>query len=349
VEPQAQPAAENIHPVFTGFIGNQAAVDALSIQLQYAEETGAPALRAVGLFGSKSTGKTELARRLARALDVPFLPLSETGLGDVDQLATRMQELAREHGQTMAVVAREGGLPILRSPRMLVFIDEVHQLSSRVQDMLLPVLEADDRTLRGSQVIIDARDVSFVVATTDWGKLREPLRSRVRKVTLEAYTADEVALMLRSRVLASELDASNGAAIDGSVRRLEDNALLAVATAARAVPRVALDLLREVGMALRIGRCEPTADGVWKHLQQLVPCDRNGLTREDHRYLRILARRDRAGLTTIAAELRTDPSNVASAIEPFLVQMGWVHFHPNGRSLTAEGRRLVVDSTVLDR
>ena len=330
-----------VHPVFTGFVGNSAAVEALSIQLRYVEQTDARAIRSVGLFGPKSTGKTELSRRLASALGVPYLPLSETGLGDIDQLAERMQERAREVGTPMIVAGRQGGQAILRSPPMLVFVDEVHQLSARVQDTLLPVLEADDRVLRGSRVIIDAQDVSFVIATTDWGKLREPFRSRVRAIELEPYSTEQVAQMLRFRTDAASQVDGNGADIDPAVAQLGNDALVAIATAARAVPRVALDLLREIGMALRIRICEGNVDAVWAHLQRMVPCDRQGLTKRDHKYLRIVANRGPIGLDNIATELGVDKSNVEGAIEPFLVQMGWVQRGSSGRTLTTNGRRLV--------
>jgi Holliday junction resolvasome RuvABC ATP-dependent DNA helicase subunit len=330
-----------VHPVFNGFVGNRAAVEALSIQLRYVEQTHARVIRSVGLFGPKSTGKTELSRRLAGALGVPYLPLSETGLGDIDQLADRMQERAREAGTPMTVVDRQGGQAVLLSPPMLVFIDEVHQLNARVQDTLLPVLEADDRMLRGSRIIIDARDVSFVIATTDWGKLREPFRSRVRAIELEPYSAEQVAQMLRFRIEAASAEDGNGVGIDPAVAQLGDDALVAIATAARAVPRVALDLLREIGMALRIRICGGTADAVWAHLQRMVPCDRQGLTRRDRKYLRIVAKRGPIGLDNIAIELGVDKSNVEGAVEPFLVQMGWVQRGSSGRTLTTSGRQIV--------
>lgn len=341
-EPEAISAASDdlVHPIFHGFVGNRAAVEALSIQLRYVEQTGARVIRSVGLFGPKSTGKTELSRRVASALGVPYLPLSETGLGDIDQLAERMQERAREAGTPMSVTGQQGGQPVLRSPPLLVFIDEVHQLNTRVQDTLLPVLEADDRMLRGSRVIIDAQDVSFVIATTDWGKLREPFRSRVRAVELEPYSAREVAQMLRYRIDSASRE-DGGADMDPAVAQLGDDALAAIATAARAVPRVALDLLREIGMALRIRICQPDVDAVWGHLQRMVPCDRQGLTKRDRTYLRIVARRGPIGLDNIATELGVDRSNVEGAIEPFLVQMGWLQRGSSGRTLTADGRRLV--------
>ena len=337
-----------IHPVFRGFVGNTGAVEALSIQLRYVEQTGIKTIRSVGLFGPKSTGKTELSRRLATALGAPYLPLSETGLHDIDQLAERMQALVREAGSPMTVVDHQGGLAVLRSPPMLVFIDEVHQLSSRVQDTLLPVLEADDRILRGSQVIIDARDVSFVIATTDWGKLREPFRSRVRAVMLDPYTSEEVAQMLKYRIEAATQGNGADTDIDPAVAHLEEDALVAIATAGRAVPRVALDLLREIGMALRIRVCGPDVDAVWEHLRRMVPCDRHGLTNRDRKYLRIVANRGPIGLDNIATELGIDRSNVEGAIEPFLAQMGWIKRSSTGRSLTTSGIHLVARLPHLD-
>ena len=44
---------EIVHPAFQGFVGNQAAVEALTIQLRYAEATGARGLRTRGFVRPK--------------------------------------------------------------------------------------------------------------------------------------------------------------------------------------------------------------------------------------------------------------------------------------------------------
>ena len=69
-----------------------------------------------------------------------------------------------------------------------------------------------------------------------------------------------------------------------------------------------------------------------RHLQKMVPCDRQGLTSRDRRYLRIVASRGPIGLDNIATELGVDRSNVERAIEPFLAQMGWVQRGSTGRT-----------------
>ena len=330
-----------VHPAFEGFVANNEAIEALTDLLEYAALKRHRWISNVGLFGPKSTGKTELARRVASALDVPYLPLSETGVGDVDQLAERMQEKARESENAMAVTGQSGGIPVLSSPPMLVFIDEVHQLKARVQDMLLGVLEPDDRILRGSRVEIDCRNVTFIIATTDWGRLREAFLSRVRQIRLRPYTVEEVARILQHRADVLGDGGADSLGIDPAVARLEPAAMLAIATAARAIPRVALDLLREVGITLALGRHGPSAEEVWVHLQRRVPCDKYGLMPNDKKYLKILRGPSPVGLGNIATQLGVDKSNVEGAIEPYLVQRGWVSRAASGRQLTPEGRALV--------
>ena len=330
-----------IHPAFDGFVGNREVVEKLSLQLKYAEDTDQKTIDSIGLFGPKSTGKTELSRRIASALNIPYLPLSETSLQDVDQLANRMQIAAREAKLEMPVIGSEGGRTILQSPALLVFVDEVHQLSRKTQDSLLPVLEADDRVLRGSRLTIDAHLVSFVIATTDWGKLRDAFRSRVASYELKTYTADEVAKILQIRIVASVNDDASIDRVYSEVLQIQEDALIAIATAARAVPREALRLLRELGKAHRVFAQDLDVDSVWKYIQDKVPCDRNGLTSNDHRYLKILYDRGPIGVDNVATELGLDKSNVESAIEPFLSQMGWVVRGSTGRYLSHQGRRLV--------
>jgi Holliday junction DNA helicase RuvB len=223
---------------------------------------------------------------------------------------------------------------------MVVFIDEVHQLSRKVQDALLPLLEASDRMLRGTQVIIDAQAASFIVATTDEGRLRDPFRSRLRRIPLSPYSVDEVVQILRARINMPE--ATTGITrIDSVARQLDDASLRAIATASRAVPRSAIQMLGEVAMAIRLGQCGSQTEAVWQYIHRLVPCDREGLTADDWQYLKIVGSTGPVGVKSIASQLGTDPSNLEGAIEPFLMQSGLVQRTGTGRMLTPRGTSLV--------
>ena len=334
-------SARKTHHVFDGFVGNENAVNRLSRLLWYATKEGLTRIPAVALHGPKSTGKTEIARRLASGLSIPTLILSETSLGNVDRLAERIRDTAEEHGLPLPLMGTHGGNPVRKSPPMLVFIDEVHQLDNRVQDSLLTALEPKDGELRASKVVVDVRDVTFVVATTDWGKVREAFRSRFRDIGLSPYTVGQVAEMLALQAGRAREEDEMG--LDESVETLDSEALLAIASAARAVPRVALGYLVEVGMGLKLEHTTEDADSIRRFLEENFECDRHGLRPFDYKYLMALSGRRTAGLDSLAAELGLDPSNLDRDIEPYLLQRGWVRRSATGRSLTASGRRLLLD------
>ena len=221
--------------------------------------------------------------------------------------------------------------------------------SARIQDTLLPVLEADDRTLRGSRVIIDARDVSFVIATTDWGKLREPFRSRVREVILEPYNTDEVAQMLRYRIEAASGDNGTGADIDPAVAQLGEDALGRHRHSREGgAPGGARPSSRDrhgtsdshLRPRCRFSLGAPTEDGAVRPARADEPTTANTCAS-----WRTAAR---SGWTTSPRHLSIDRSNVEGAIEPFLAQMGWIQRGSTGRTLTTSGIRLVARLPHLD-
>ena len=74
VPPQVR---EHVATVFSGFIANRAAVDTLRRSILKALLSSPPQLPASYLFtGNPSTGKTDLARRVAQSLGLPFVSLA---------------------------------------------------------------------------------------------------------------------------------------------------------------------------------------------------------------------------------------------------------------------------------
>jgi putative ATPase len=116
------------------------------------------------LWGPPGTGKTTLARVIARATNAEFIALSATGSG-VKELRSAVAHAAE--------LARLGG-------KTIVFVDEIHRWSKAQQDSLLPHVEDGTVTLIGATT----ENPSFEV--------NGALLSRTRVFVLERL--DEIAL-----------------------------------------------------------------------------------------------------------------------------------------------------------
>jgi putative ATPase len=166
-------------------------------------------LHSMLLWGPPGTGKTTLARLVARTCDAEFVALSAVmaGVKDVRAAVERAQELRRASGR-----------------RTVLFLDEVHRFNKSQQDAFLPFVE--DGT------------VCFIGATTENPsfEINSALLSRARVYVLRSLTAEDVRCVLE-RALAREF-ATPGAAITA-----DSDALDTLSRAADGDARRALNLL----------------------------------------------------------------------------------------------------------
>jgi putative ATPase len=183
-------------------------------------------LHSLILWGPPGTGKTTLARLIARASGAEFIALSAVMAGVRDVRA------AVEKAQATRLAS--GG-------RTVLFLDEVHRFSKSQQDTFLPYLE--DGTL------------IFIGATTENPSFEvvSALLSRARVYVLKSLTSEDLRTLLR-RALADERRGLGSLAL-----HIEEPALELLVAAADGDARRALGMLEIVADLAHDGRIDAAA------------------------------------------------------------------------------------------
>ena len=215
--PADAPLAERMRPrTLEEYVGQEHLVGEGKLLRRVLEEG---ATQSLIFWGPPGSGKTTVARLVARASSMRFVPFSAV-LSGIKEIRTVMVASERERART--------------GQRTLLFVDEIHRFNKAQQDAFLPYVERGDILLIGATT----ENPSFEVIPA--------LLSRSRVLVLEPLAMEAVVRILRAALE----DRERGLA---GCMRASDRALEAIARAADGDARRALTLL-ETAAGLVVGK-----------------------------------------------------------------------------------------------
>jgi Holliday junction DNA helicase RuvB len=212
-----------------------------------------------------------------------------------------------------------------------LFIDEIHRLSSVVEEYLYSAMEDFKIDImiesgpNARSVEINLNPFTLVGATTRSGLLTAPMRARFGiSSRLEYYSTELLSdIILRS---ASILGVS-----------ITSEAAIEIAGRSRGTPRIANALLRRVRDFAQIKGNGKIDMEISKYSLKALNVDAFGLDDMDNKILLTIIDKFKGGpvgLTTLATAVSENAETIEEVYEPFLIQKGFINRTPRGREVT---------------
>ncbi|MCI0528288.1 MAG: Holliday junction branch migration DNA helicase RuvB [Nitrospira sp.] len=301
----------SLRPVrLVDYVGQYKVKENLKIYIEAAKQRE-EALDHVIFYGPPGLGKTTLAHIIARELGVNIKATSGPAIEHPGDLAAILSNLGE---------------------RDVFFIDEIHRLSSTIEEVLYPAMEdfqldlvigqgPSARTLK-----LNLPHFTLIGATTRVGLLTAPLRDRFGVISrLEFYNPEELMeIVVRSaKILNISID------MEGAQE---------LARRSRGTPRIANRLLRRVRDFAQIKAGGIITLEVARTALEQLEIDEQGFDAMDRKFLLTLIQKfagGPVGVETLAAAMAEEKDTLEDVCEPFLIQSGYLDRTPRGRQATA--------------